>query len=41
MEVEKFYYNNKIVRKFIIATMLWGVVGMSLGVLLAFMFMVS
>ena len=39
MEVEKFYYDNKIVRKFIVATMLWGIVGMSVGLLLAFMFL--
>ena len=39
MEVEKFYYDNKIVRKFIVATLLWGIVGMSVGLLLAFMFM--
>lgn len=39
MEVEKFYYDNKIVRKFIIATLVWGIVGMSVGLLLAFMFL--
>ena len=39
MEVEKFYYDNKIVRKFIVATMIWGIVGMSIGLLLAFMFL--
>ena len=39
MEVEKFYYDNKIVKKFIIATLFWGIVGMSIGLLLAFMFM--
>lgn len=39
MEVEQFYYDNKIVKKFIIATMLWGVVGMSVGLLLAFLFL--
>jgi cytochrome c oxidase cbb3-type subunit I/II len=39
MEVEKFYYDNKIVRKFIVATLLWGVVGMSVGLILAFMFL--
>ena len=39
MELEKFYYDNKIVRKFIVATMLWGIVGMSVGLLLAFMFL--
>jgi cytochrome c oxidase cbb3-type subunit I/II len=39
MEVEKFYYDNKIVRQFIVATLFWGIVGMSIGLLLAFMFM--
>ncbi|PPK96519.1 cytochrome c oxidase cbb3-type subunit I/II [Nonlabens xylanidelens] len=39
MELQKFYYDNKIVRNFIIATMFWGVVGMSVGLLLAFMFL--
>ncbi|MFT5751695.1 MAG: cytochrome c oxidase cbb3-type subunit I/II [Flavobacteriales bacterium] len=39
MELQQFYYDNKIVRKFIVATMLWGVVGMSIGLLLAFMFL--
>jgi cytochrome c oxidase cbb3-type subunit I/II len=38
METEKFYYDNKIVNKFIIATMFWGIVGMSVGLLLAFLF---
>lgn len=39
MEVEKFYYDNKIVKNFLYATMLWGIVGMSVGLLIAFMFM--
>ncbi|WP_346882553.1 cytochrome-c oxidase, cbb3-type subunit I [uncultured Algibacter sp.] len=39
MEIEKFYYDNKIVKKFIVATMLWGIVGMSVGLLLAFLFL--
>ena len=39
MEVQKFYYDNKIVRKFIVATMFWGIIGMSVGLLLAFMFL--
>ena len=39
MEVQQFYYDNKIVKKFLYATMLWGIVGMSVGLLLAFMFM--
>jgi len=39
MEVQQFYYDNKIVKNFIYATILWGVVGMLVGLLLAFMFM--
>lgn len=39
MEVQKFYYDNKIVRNFIVATIIWGIVGMTVGLLLAFMFM--
>jgi cytochrome c oxidase cbb3-type subunit I/II len=39
MEVQQFYYDNKIVKKFIYATILWGVVGMSVGLLLAFLFL--
>ena len=39
MELEKFYYDNKIVRKFVIATLFWGIIGMSVGLLLAFMFL--
>ena len=39
MEVQQFYYDNKIVRKFIVATMFWGIIGMSVGLLLAFMFL--
>lgn len=39
MEVEQFYYDNKIVKKFTIATLIWGIVGMSVGLLLAFMFL--
>ena len=39
MEVQQFYYDNKIVKKFLFATMLWGVVGMLVGLLLAFMFL--
>jgi cytochrome c oxidase cbb3-type subunit I/II len=35
MELEKFSYDNGIVRKFTFATMLWGVVGMLVGVLIA------
>lgn len=39
MEMQQFYYDNKIVKKFIYATMLWGVVGMLVGLILAFMFL--
>ncbi|MCK5815862.1 MAG: cytochrome-c oxidase, cbb3-type subunit I [Flavobacteriaceae bacterium] len=38
MEVQQFYYDNKIVKKFIYATILWGLVGMSVGLMIAFMF---
>ena len=39
MEQERFYYDNITVKKFIYATIIWGVVGMLVGVLLAFMFL--
>ncbi|SFZ92568.1 cytochrome c oxidase cbb3-type subunit I/II [Flaviramulus basaltis] len=39
MEMQQFHYDNKIVKNFIYATMFWGVVGMSVGLLLAFMFL--
>ncbi|MEJ2195651.1 MAG: cytochrome-c oxidase, cbb3-type subunit I [Ignavibacteriaceae bacterium] len=35
MELEKFSYDNGIVRKFAFATMLWGLVGMLVGILIA------
>jgi len=35
MELEKFSYDNGIVKKFAFATMLWGVVGMLVGILIA------
>lgn len=35
MEKEQFYYDNKIVRNFAIATVLWGIVGMLVGVFIA------
>ena len=38
MEVQQFHYDNKIVKKFLYATIFWGVVGMAVGLLLAFMF---
>ncbi|MBU2492058.1 MAG: cytochrome-c oxidase, cbb3-type subunit I [Bacteroidetes bacterium] len=36
MNVEKFSYDNHIVKQFTIATVLWGIVGMLVGLLLAF-----
>jgi len=39
MEMEQFYYDNKIVRNFIYATLFWGVVGMGVGLLLAYYFL--
>ncbi len=36
MEMEKFSYDNKIVRNFALATMIWGVVGMLVGLIIAF-----
>ena len=38
MEVQQFYYDNKIVKQFLYATILWGLVGMTVGLLLALMF---
>ncbi len=35
MQVEKFYYDNKIVRNFAYATVLWGAVGMLIGLWVA------
>ena len=39
MEVQQFYYDNKIVKKFLYATIFWGVIGMVVGLLIAFMFL--
>jgi cytochrome c oxidase cbb3-type subunit I/II len=39
MEVQQFYYDNKIVKNFIYATIFWGIIGMTVGLLLAFMFL--
>lgn len=39
MEMQQFYYDNKIVKKFLYATILWGVVGMLVGLILAFLFL--
>lgn len=38
MQLEKFYYDNKIVKWFAYATMLWGAVGMLAGLLVAVQF---
>lgn len=35
MELQKFYYDNKIVKQFAYATMLWGIVGMLVGLVIA------
>ena len=35
MAVETFYYDNKIVRNFTFATVLWGTVGMLVGLIIA------
>lgn len=35
MQPEKFYYDNKIVRNFAIATVVWGIIGMAVGLLIA------
>jgi len=34
--VEEFFYDNKIVRDFGIATVIWGIIGMLVGVIIAF-----
>ncbi|WP_396176313.1 cytochrome-c oxidase, cbb3-type subunit I, partial [Flavobacterium sp.] len=39
MEMQQFYYDNKIVKKFLYASILFGVVGMLVGLLLAIMFL--
>jgi len=35
MQPEKFYYDNKIVRNFGIATVIWGIIGMLVGLIIA------
>ncbi len=35
MQPDKFYYDNKIVRDFAIATIVWGIIGMTVGLLIA------
>jgi cytochrome c oxidase cbb3-type subunit I/II len=39
MEIQQFYYDNKIVKNFIYATLFWGVIGMIVGLLLSLMFL--
>lgn len=39
MEMQQFYYDNKIVKKFLYATIVFGVVGMVVGLLIASMYM--
>ncbi|MEZ5054645.1 MAG: hypothetical protein R2807_07785 [Chitinophagales bacterium] len=36
MELEKFYYDNKLSKYFATATLFWGIVGMLVGVIAAF-----
>lgn len=36
MKIEKFEYDNKIVKKFAYATILWGLIGMLVGIIVAF-----
>lgn len=38
MDKQQFYYDNKIVKLFLWATVLWGIVGMTVGLLVAFLF---
>ena len=37
LQTDKFFYDNKIVKWFAYATLLWGLVGMLVGVLAAFL----
>ena len=39
MEMQQFYYDNKIVKKFLYATIVFGVVGMLVGLILAILFL--
>ena len=36
MELEKFYYDNKIVKQFAFATIVWGAIGLLIGLWVAF-----
>ena len=40
MELEKFEYDNSIVKKFIIASVIFGIVGMLVGLTVAFQFFI-
>jgi cytochrome c oxidase cbb3-type subunit I/II len=39
MEIEKFYYDDQIVKKFTYATIFWGIIGMLVGLLLAYFYL--
>jgi cytochrome c oxidase cbb3-type subunit I/II len=39
MEMQQFYYDNKIVKKFLYASIIFGLVGMLVGLLLAVFFL--
>jgi uncharacterized protein YacL len=39
MEKQQFYYDNKIVRNFLYATIAFGVIGMLVGLLVAFLYL--
>jgi cytochrome c oxidase cbb3-type subunit I/II len=39
MEMQQFYYDNKIVKKFLYATIAWGTIGMLVGLLIASMYL--
>jgi len=39
MEKQQFYYDNKIVKLFFWATIVWGIVGMTVGLMVAFLFL--
>ncbi len=36
--MQQFYYDNKIVKNFLYATIFWGIIGMTVGLMLAFLF---
>jgi cytochrome c oxidase cbb3-type subunit I/II len=38
MDVQQFHYDNKIVKNFLYATIFWGIIGMTVGLLLALLF---